>query len=139
MAQLISNASVPFIYVVPAVASLASGATASSNITFDADSRFTWYKTTYFCDLSGAAITDSARPIPLITTTLTDTGSSRQFTSLAVPIDSIAGRMGSEPCILPAPKAFSPNATLRVTYSNYSSATTYTNIFIVLHGVKEYL
>jgi hypothetical protein len=139
MAQLISNASVPFYYVIPAVASLAPTANASSNITFDADSRFTWYKTTYFCDIAGAAITDGKQPIPMLTITMTDTGSSRQFSSLALPLDTFAGRKGSEPCILPAPKVFSPNATLRATFSNYSAATTYTNIFIVLHGVKEYL
>jgi hypothetical protein len=87
MAQLISNASVPFYYVIPAVASLAPTANASSNITFDADSRFTWYKTTYFCDIAGAAITDGNQPIPMLTITMTDTGSSRQFSSLALPLD----------------------------------------------------
>lgn len=131
--------SMPFWYVVPSVASLANAATASGNIQFDADSQFIWTGTTYFVDLAGAAITDSARPIPLINVSLTDTGSGRNFTSLNVPIDTIAAYKGSDVYELPMPKYFAPNATLRVAYTNYSAATTYTNLFMVLHGIKVFL
>jgi hypothetical protein len=128
----------PYWYVVPATASLAAAASSSNNISFDADSYFTWVKTTYFCDLSAAAMTDSTRPIPLINVTFTDTGSGRNFMSTVVPIDSIAGYKASEPYLMTRPKTFSPNATLRTTLTNYSSATTYTNIFLVLHGYKTF-
>lgn len=125
-------------YAVPVVSSLAASASSSQNISFDADSVFVWTKTSYFVDLSAAAITDSTRPIPLITVSMTDTGSSRNLSSIAIPIDSFAGRMGSEPCILPVSRAFMPNSTLRVSYTNYSAATTYTSLYLVLHGYKVY-
>lgn len=125
-------------YSFPVVSSLAASASSSQSISFDADSVFVWTKTTYFVDLSAAAMTDSTRPIPLITVQLVDTGSSRNLTSIAVPIDTLAGRMGSEPNILPVARAVMPNATFRVTYTNYSSATTYTNLYMVLHGYKVY-
>lgn len=130
------NNAMPFWYVVPAVASIAAAANASGNITFDADSTFIWTGTTYFCDLAAAAITDSARPIPLITVSLTDTGAGRQFTSAILPIDTIASYKASDIYTLPMPRVFKPNATLRVAYNNYSTATTYTNLFMVLHGLK---
>lgn len=125
-------------YSVPVVSSLAASGSSSQNINFDADSVFVWTKATYLVDLNGAAITDSARPIPLITVQMTDTGSSRNLSSIAVPLDSIAGRMGSEPLILPVARAFMPNSTLRVTFTNYSNTTTYTNLYFVLHGYKVY-
>lgn len=120
------------------VASITALASASANINFDADSVFVWTKTSYFVDLSAAAITDGARPIPLVTVQMTDTSSSRNLTSTAVPIDSLAGRMGSEPCILPIARAFMPSSTLRFTFTNYSAATTYTNLYFMLHGYKVY-
>lgn len=127
-----------FWYVVPVVASIAANNSASQNITFDADSVFTWTGTTYFVDLAAAPITDSARPIPLITVQMTDTGSGRLLIANATPIDTVAAYKASDIYILPKPREFAPNSTLRVSYTNYSAATTYTNLYMVLHGVKVY-
>lgn len=131
--------SMQFWYTVPVVASLGVGASASSNISFDADSTFTWTHTTYFVDLSGAAMTDSARPIPLINVFLTDTGTGRNFMNTTIAIDTFAAYKGSEPYPLTYPRVFAPNSTLRCAYVNYSAASTYTNIYLVLHGVKRFL
>ncbi len=127
-----------FSYITPVIAALAAGASQSVNITFDQDSHFSWQKTVYFVDLAGAAITDAARPIPLITVSLVDTASGRQINNLPAPIDSLAGYKASEPFILPLARTFLPNATLRITFTNYSAATSYSNIFMTLHGVKQY-
>jgi hypothetical protein len=137
-AAIQNRSMIPYWYATPIISSLANSASASSNIQFDADAKFKWLKTTFFCDLASAAMVDGTRPIPLITVNLTDTGCGRNFVSTAVPLDSIAGYKASEPYILPIPMLFSPNATLRVTFANYSSATTYNNLYMVFHGVKIY-
>lgn len=137
--QLINDEnSLFFTYAIPVITSLAAGASSSQTITFDQDSTFYWTKTTYFADLAAAAINDSTRPIPLLTVSMTDTGSGRLLNNSPTPIDSIAGYKASEPYILPSPRKWAPNSTLRVTITNYSATTTYTNIYLVLHGVKSY-
>lgn len=127
-----------FAYSTPVVAALAAGNSASVNITFDQDSHFIWSKSVYFVDLSGAAITDNDRPIPLITVAMVDTASGRQINNVPVPLDTIAGYKASEPFLLPLARTLLPNATMRFTFTNYSTATTYTNLYMVLHGVKQY-
>lgn len=134
-----NNQAMPFWYTVPVVASLAASASASANIQFDADSRFFWLGTSYFVDLAAAPITDSTRPIPLITVSLTDTGAGRNFNSALLPIDAIASYKASDMYELSMPRLFSPNATLRVSYNNYSAATIYTNLYMVFHGIKLFL
>lgn len=127
-----------FVYTLPVISSLGAGSSSSQTITFDQDSTFYWTKTTYFVDLAAAAMVDGTRPIPLLTVNMTDTGSGRLLTSSAMPIDGVAGYKASEPYILPAPRKWAPNSTLRVTVTNYSSVTTYTNIYMLFHGVKSY-
>lgn len=127
-----------FVYTLPVISSLAAGASSSQTITFDQDSTFFWTKTTYFVDLNAAAFVDGTRPIPLLSVSMTDTGSGRLLTSSTMPIDGIAGYKASEPYILPVPRKWAPNSTLRVTITNYSAVTTYTNIYMLFHGVKSY-
>lgn len=127
-----------FSYITPVISSLAAGISASVNITFDQDSHFSWQKSVYFVDLAGAAMTDSTRPIPLISLAMVDTASGRQLNNVPAPIDTLAGYKAAEPFILPLPRTLLPNATLRFTFTNYSTATTYTNLYMVLHGVKQY-
>lgn len=127
-----------FWYTAPVVASIAALGNASVAINFDQDSKFVWTNTTYFVDLSAAAFTDTSRPVPLITVTMLDTGSGRNLLYSAAPIDSIAGNKGAEKYTLPLAREFAPSATLRLTYANYSAATTYTNLYLVLHGYKVF-
>lgn len=129
---------VPFAYTTPVIASLPSGSSQSVVITFDQDSDFDWHSAVYFVDLASAAITDGARPIPLITINMVDTGSGRQLINSPIPIDAIGGYKSSEPFKLPINRNFQPNATLRFTFSNYSASTTYTNLYYVLHGTKTF-
>jgi len=137
-AGIANRSMIPYWYATPLITTLGAGVSASGNIQFDADAQFRWLKTGYFVDLAAAAMVDNTRPIPLITVNMTDTGCGRNFMNLPLPIDSVAGYKAAEPYLVPIPMLFSPNATLRVTFANYSAATTYTNIYLVLHGVKIY-
>lgn len=127
-----------FWYVTPVIASLAPGISTSVAITFDQDATFHWHKTTYMVDLAGAAITDSTRPIPLISANMLDTGSGRNLFFSAAPVDSFAGYKASEAYVNTLARKFSPSATLRLTFTNYSAATTYTNFYMTFHGYKEF-
>lgn len=126
-----------FTYVLT-IASIAPTVTTTSSITFDQDSTFYWCQTTYLVDLAAAAITDSARPIPLIGLSITDTASGRTLSSATSPLDSQAGYKACDPFVLPTVRAWAPNSTLRAQFNNYSAATTYTNLFVSMHGIKVY-
>ncbi len=118
-------------------ASIAAGATDTDTVNIENDSQFVWTKTSYFADLAGAVQTDATRVIPLVTAQITDSGSARQFFDTPQPINNIAGQ-GNIPFILPAPFIFKNNANINVTFTNYSAATTYTNVIITLHGFRIY-
>lgn len=120
------------------IASIASGGDAQDSLNIDTDSRFNWIKSAFFVDIAGAAQTYSSRVQPLVTVQLTDTGSGRQFFSDAVPIPTYFGS-GEIPMILPLRQMFKPNATLKADFNNYSAATTYANLRLVLIGYKEYV
>jgi len=105
-------------------ASVASGASATTNINIQADSDFVLQKLTYHADIASAAVTDSSRIIPNATVILTDTGSGRQLMESAIPIPSLFG-VGELPFILPTPRLFSARATLTVVVANFDAAVTY--------------
>lgn len=122
-----------FIYTVAALA-LAPAATATGNIIIQADSDFVLQKIGYTADVAGAAQTDSSRIIPLVTVTITDSGSGRQIMDNAVPIPSFFGD-GRLPFILPQAKVFVARTNIAFSFSNFSAATTY-NVRLALIGMK---
>jgi len=119
------------------VASIAAAANDTDSVNIENDSQFVWTKTTYSCDIAGAAQTDSSRVIPLITVQITDSGSARQFFDQPQVIQNIAGQ-GNIPFILPAPFIFNNNANINAAFINFSAATTYANLTISLHGFRVY-
>ena len=126
-----------YTYIAPVVASLAAAATAANALQFDTDALFVWTKTSYHADLAAAAITESAYPIPLVTVQIQDISSQRTLFSAPAPIEDVAGYRGL-PFILPAPQIVTPGASLKFSYTNFSAATTYTNLQLLLHGFKLY-
>ena len=118
------------------VASIASGANATSNINIEADSDFELQKLTVFADIAAAAQTASTRVLPLVTLQITDTGSGRQLFSDSIPIPLIFGD-GNLPFILPNPRRFASNSVIQLSFTNYDAASTY-QLYLGFVGVKTY-
>lgn len=118
------------------VASLAAGASATDQVSINADSDFVWEKTSYFATLASAAQTDSSRVIPLVNVSITDGGSGRNLQDDPTPLPAIAGN-GGLPLNLSVPRVFDANATVSVTFSNFDAAATYTDLYMVFHGYKR--
>ena len=116
--------------------SLAASTDSSGIINIEADSWFIAQKLTYTADIAAATQTANSRVIPLCTILITDTGSGRQLSNIAMPIPSIMGN-GELPFILPTPKIFKPRSAISVKVANYSAATTY-NLHIAIHGSKAW-
>lgn len=119
------------------VASLAAGASLTDAINIQADAPFIWVKTSYFVDLDGTAITENTRQIPLVNLSIQDSGSGRNLQNNPVPLDAIAGR-GALPFVLPQPRIFKANSTIQLTYTNFSTATSYANIYVAMIGYKSF-
>lgn len=117
------------------VASIASAASTPSQINIDAGTDFYWVATTYQTDLSGAATDESGIIIPLVTVVITDTGSQRQLMNAAVPLPCIAGP-GERPYRLILPRLFRANSIITFNWTNYSASTTYTNLYLIMHGFR---
>lgn len=127
-----------FTYQTPNVAAIIAAANAQVALPFDQDSNFIWQKTAFFCDIAGAAQTDSTRVLPLITVQITDSGNSQGYMNAPVPIPALFGD-GRLPMVLPAPQIVRPNSTLQFNFTNYAAATNYANLRILLIGVKRFL
>jgi hypothetical protein len=125
-----------YVYVVPAFAALAAGASATNNVQIQADSDFVLEQITYTATIANAAFTYSTRPIPNVNMLITDTGSGRQLMSAAVPLWTMGGS-GEEPFELPRPKAFVARSTIAVQLSNFDAAQAY-SVYISLIGRKLY-
>lgn len=117
-------------------ASLASGTSNSDSFNIQADSDFVMQKLAYFADIAAAGQTNSSRVVPLISLTITDTGSGRQLMSSATPIPSIFGT-GELPFILPTPRLFQARSNVAVTVQNFDAANTY-NLKLSFIGYKRY-
>lgn len=113
--------------------SLAPGADGTYAINIKADADFAWQKGQYMVDNAAASQTNASRIIPLVTILLVDGGSGRQLMDQALPLSSLFG-IGELPFILPQPKVFARSSTLLVEVHNYDAATTYTNLYVTLHG-----
>lgn len=119
------------------VDTLAAGAIKTSIIQIEADSSFIAVKCSYFADIAGATQTEDSRVVPLVRIQIQDSGSGRNLQNISVPIDTIAGR-GELPFVLPIPREFKASANIKVTFENYSAATSYSNVEFVLTGYKTF-
>src|SRR5438445_13756930 len=98
--------------------SIANGITNNVNFLVQQDSAFKWLKSTYFADLAGAAVTSSARIVPLATVQIQDGGSGRNLFSNPVPVPNVFGT-GDLPFILPIPRRFKPFSQVNATIANF--------------------
>jgi hypothetical protein len=119
------------------VSALLANSSQSVNVSIDSDAPFTTIKMCFFADIGGGAQTEDTAVIPLVRMSIVDTGSGRFLQSAGIPIYSYAGR-GKLPFILPIPKIFAANATIRFTFENYSDETDYANVELALQGYKSY-
>lgn len=113
---------------------LAAGASGSD--TYQLDSAFDFYliALTYMCDLAGAAVEDSTLIVPLETLLIYDGGSRRQLMNEPIPLNSIASPTAKEPYRLIRPRFFAASSSIKFTFANYSTSTTYSNTYLTLHG-----
>jgi hypothetical protein len=126
----------PYIYSF-SISSIANGASSTVNVNIESNSPFVWEKTAYFCDIAGAVQTDSSRVIPLITVQLVDSGSARQLYDRAQPFAIFSGEQGL-PALMPQPYVFQPNSNVNGTFTNYSNATTYANVYLSMIGYRVF-
>ena len=115
-------------------ASLANGVAQNLTVNIEADSNFELQKVTYYCDLN-TGMEAATRVIPQLSLQITDQGSSRNLFASAIPLSMIAGE-GDLPFIMPVTKWFKKNSLVTLSIANFSSATTYYNIYIALIGKK---
>jgi hypothetical protein len=117
-------------------AGLAPAAVYPVNINIQADSDFKLVKLTQFANNHAAVtnLTESTRPLPLVTIQMVDTGSGRNLFSGPVPIPGLFGD-GRIPFILPIIRIFKASATITVTFTNYDTAITY-DVYLQLIGTK---
>ena len=110
-----------FVYQFPTFTSIVPGGNQTQNVIIQADSDFIIEKMTYQADIAGATQNDSTRLIPGATVLITDTGSGRQLSSLAVPISATFGT-GAEPFILSKPKRIAARSTLQAVITSFEAA-----------------
>lgn len=122
-----------FVYAIN-LASLAAAASQPVTLNIEANSDFEVMKVTYYCD-NTTPLDASTRVIPQISMSITDQGAGRNLSNIAFPISMWAGE-GDLPYILPITKWFPRNSLFTVTLANFSSATTYSNIYVAFHGKK---
>lgn len=121
-----------FFSYVARVTALTAATSQSVNVTIDSDASFTLVKLCMF-----ANVDDTAALTPLVRVSMQDTGSGRNLQSAPIPVYSYSGT-GQLPFILPIPKLFSANTTIRFTFDNYSAAINYTNVELALQGYKNF-
>ena len=112
-----------FVYQID-FAAIAAAGVGVGNISIQADSDFRLEKTVAFATIAAAGQTDSSRVLALMTVLLTDTTSSRQLSSGAVPIPSMFGS-AADPFIWETPHIFGARSTLTVNVTNFDAANTY--------------
>jgi hypothetical protein len=102
---------------------VAAGATVTNNIQIQADSNFRWEQGILFAANNAAltALTPATQLFPLATVLITDTGSGRQLSSGAMPIQNLFGS-GQLPFILQKPKIFTARATIAITITSFDTA-----------------
>lgn len=115
---------------------LAAAGNATQAVAIEADSNFYMTALSYQADIDGAALTEATNVIPLVTITITDSGSGRSLMNGAVPIPAIMGD-GKRPYRFIHPRLFKRTSNFIVAVANYSDDTDY-NLRLVFHGFKVY-
>lgn len=123
-------------YVTNIAASIAAAGVSNSQIQIDAGTDFYWIASSYQIDTSGGALQESTNIIPLVTVLINDTGSARNLMNSAVPLPALAGD-GKRPYRLVRPRIFRANSVVNFTWTNYSNATTYSDIYFTMHGYRR--
>ena len=123
-------------YVTNFGASLAAAAVTQTSIQIDAGTDFYWIGSTYQIDIAGASLTESSNIIPLLTVLINDTGTARNLMNAALPLPAIAGD-GKRPYRLVRPRLVRANSVISFTWTNYSSGTTYTDVYFTMHGYRR--
>lgn len=118
-----------YVYGVSTTALGAAG-TATLNFTTQVDSNFLWQGGVAQCDTTG-----TPTGTPLITVQIVDSSSGRNLNSAAVPLPFLFGT-GQLPFLLPTPRFFRGGTQVTVNLTNYSTGTTYTNVYIGFVGTK---
>lgn len=113
---------------------LASGDTQNGFIQIEADSDFLIQKLAYQSFLDDSAVTVFSQDVPLVTTTIVDTGSGRQLMNAPIPIGAFFGD-GRLPYIMPTPKLFTKNSRINVNVFNFGGED-YADIWILFEGKK---
>lgn len=117
--------------------SIAPGAVAVQQLTIENDADFKCLAGTFDVTVANAAETDSTRNVCNSNVQIRNTGTGRAFFNNAVPVNSVFGT-GQMPFLWPVPKILSMRSLIEFTLTNTSAATTYTNLHLVLIGVKQY-
>jgi hypothetical protein len=118
------------------LASIANGVSQNSTIQIDSGVDFYWFASTYMVDIAGAVVTESTMVVPLVTVLINDTGSRKNLQNTPVPVFNLVGP-GERPYRLVRPRLFRASSTINFTWANYSAGTTYTNLYLVLHGYTK--
>lgn len=118
-----------------ALLAIAAGQSVTASFTVGQEADFELDKLAFFADdNSGNSVTESTMIMPLVTLKMQDTGASRPIVDDNTPLAAIFGR-GEIPFILPRPKIILRGATVNVTGTNFSAATTY-NVRLCFIGQK---
>jgi hypothetical protein len=107
------------------------------NINIQADSDFIILSQAYWAYHGNAQWTPGTRIVPNVTTQKTDTGSSKQFSDVPVPIWTEYGD-GEFPYVLPQPLYLAANSQLQIVFNNLDGANANT-IYLEHQGVKIYV
>lgn len=127
-----------YFFYVTSVASLAPAQSAPAQIQVDAGTDFLWIASTYFLDVGGDYPIESELIYPLITTTILDTGATKNLMNAPVPLGAIASPTASFPYRLIRPRLFRANSVINFTFTSYDGATiTYSNLYFVMHGIRK--
>jgi hypothetical protein len=133
-----------FEYVIQLPTPFNAGASTQVTLNIEADSAFEWIYTTAqgLVGTTGQSLGSSLG----ITCLISDGASSRNLMNMPLPLDTIAGagatsatgnsQGGSLPYVLPVPRRFMAKSSIIFTFFNFTSATNYSNVQLVLHGRK---
>lgn len=118
-----------------AVSGLASAATDTDGYQLQTGETFVAESATYMvagATLAGVPVTDASKPFVLVD--LRDNASGQSMFSDPVPLETIAGD-AKNPFVFPVPPRFVSKPFMQV--ENISSDTTYSRVYLVLHGYLE--
>lgn len=125
---------VPFAYTA-VFAPLASGATLAQIVTIAANADFMLLAIHHRATIAAAAQTVTTKVAPCARLLITDTGSSEQFTNVAVDLENYS-QNDAKPNALPFPRLIAGLTSLNVQITSYSAAEIYNPIEIYLEGIR---